>query len=630
MADSTLAATYTAMNTAIALELGMSTDPSAWTDPSTAALLNRVRQSAERSVYYAMLPGDQGNVEWSFLNPPATLSLVAGTSTYTLPDNFTYVGAIGPRLVYAAGSGYVSAEKVDPHSLLEAQARESGSTLSAAISSAGATSLTVESTQNFPVGSLPFTIKIDSEYLRVTAVSSTTFTVTRGYSSTTATTHSSGATVTLLAPPKRFAIRPQASTPATTTGQRFEMLVFPTPDAVYTVNYRYSLAPDGVTSSATYPYGGAQHAETFLSACTAKAELIVKGEPGPHAAEFQKNLAASIIMDRRARNAESKQFPVAPAILGTWGWVAQQVGIKRELGANPALWTFSELEEIRTAIQRGVIEVLKPASTGNPRHKGHRWSWLSSLQPLTTSEPQSSTSATVTVTAGVAVLGTGTWPSWAADGTLILDGVLYDVATRDSSTQVTLIDTSLTDTFTGYTLSRYRYALGSTFSALSHNEITFQPGVGYEPIRVVDPDRIRTAYQQSGTNSSYPWLASVRTRTPATTGTVRELILFPLPNAVYQLEYKTKRTPLEYSDGDYLPGGTDHANLFVCAALAQLEPSYMPQFLSELGSSIEQDQLDNQSFNLGLNTDRSDDYDLSEMRRHWRLTTGSLFGGSYP
>lgn len=616
------------MNRAIAMELGLSTDAADWTSAPTAALLDRVRQSALRSVYYAMLPGEQGNVEWSFTNPPATLSLVAGTSTYTMPDNFTYIGAIGPRLVYAAGSGYVSAEKVDAHSLLEAQARESGSTLSAAISSAGATSLTVTSTKNFPVGAAPFTIKIDSEYLRVTAVSSTTFTVTRGYSGTTAATHSSGATVTLLAPPKRFAIRPVSGTPITTTGQRFEMLVFPTPDTAYTVNYRYNIAPDDVTSSATYPHGGPQHAETFMLACVAKAELIVKGEPGPNTAAFQQQLAASIIMDRRARAAESEQFPAAPAILGTWGWVAQQVGMKLDMGANPALWTYSELEAVRTAIQRGVIEVLKPAATNNPRHKGHRWSWLSTLTTMTTSAPQTSTTAVVTVTAGVAVLGTGTWPTWAADGTLILSGVLYEVASYDSTTQITLTDTSLTTTSTGYTISRYRYALGTTFSALSHDQLTFQPGTGYPDIRAVDPDAIRNEYQMNGNVSSYPWLASIRTRTPATTGTTREMIFFPLPNAAYQITYKTKRSPLEYADGDYMPGGTDHANLFVTAALAQMDAQWMPQFMAELGSSIELDQLDHQTHNLGTNEDHSDD--IATMRRHWRRETGSLFGTTWP
>lgn len=634
MADSTLSVTWTSCNTAIARELGMSTDPSSWTDSSVSAKLDYVRQSAERSFYYALLPGEQGQVEWSFLNPPSTLNLVAGTSTYTLPDDFAYIGAIGPRLVYAAGTGYVSAEKVDAHTLTEAQARESGSTLSAAIATTGATSLTVASSKNFPINLVPFTVMIDSEYLRVTAVSGTTFTVTRGYNSTTAATHSSGATVTLLGPPKRFAVRPKASTPTAGAGQRFELLVFPTPDMNATVSYRYNVIPDAMTSTNPYPSGGAIHGETLMLACLARAELLVKGEPGPKTAEFKQQLGASITMDRRARANESEQFPMAPALLGSWGWVAQEVGRKLDLGANPALWSWSDLEKVRVAIQRGVIEVLKPADTGNKRHKGHRWSWLNTLTTVTTSAPYST--STVTIANGVATLSTASpyttaaFPSWAGDGTLVVSGVMYDVSTRDSDTQVTLVDTNATASAgSTYTLGRYRYSLGGTFSALSHDHLTFSPGIGYPTIKVIDPDTLREQ-QQSGAQYSYPWFASVRTKTPATTGTTRELVFWPIPNAAFLVTYKTKRSPLEYSDGDYLPGGTDHANLWVSAALAQIDKSYYPQFIAELGASIELDQLDQQTHNLGPNRDHSDDQNIHQLRRHWRVQSGSLFGGSYP
>ncbi|HWB08628.1 MAG TPA: hypothetical protein VG826_05365 [Pirellulales bacterium] len=66
-------------------------------------------------------------------------------------------------------------------------------TLSAAITSTGATSLTVASATAFP--GAQFRILIDSEIMLVTAVSGTTFTVARGQEGTTAATHSSGANV---------------------------------------------------------------------------------------------------------------------------------------------------------------------------------------------------------------------------------------------------------------------------------------------------------------------------------------------------------------------------------------------------------------------------------------------------
>ena len=66
-------------------------------------------------------------------------------------------------------------------------------TLAAAITDTTGTSITVTSSASFP--SAPFIIGIDTECLLVTNVSGTTWTVTRGYESSTAATHSNGASI---------------------------------------------------------------------------------------------------------------------------------------------------------------------------------------------------------------------------------------------------------------------------------------------------------------------------------------------------------------------------------------------------------------------------------------------------
>ncbi|HEX4144724.1 MAG TPA: hypothetical protein VHY91_14555 [Pirellulales bacterium] len=78
---------------------------------------------------------------------------------------------------------------------MEQFANNASSTLSAAITSTTATTLTVTSASTFP-GTGNFRIKIDTEILIVTGVSGTTFTVTRGAESTTAATHLNTAPVT--------------------------------------------------------------------------------------------------------------------------------------------------------------------------------------------------------------------------------------------------------------------------------------------------------------------------------------------------------------------------------------------------------------------------------------------------
>jgi len=66
-------------------------------------------------------------------------------------------------------------------------------TLAAAITDTSGTSITVTSETSFPAA--PFIISIDTECLLVTVVSGTTWTVTRGYESSTAATHSNGASI---------------------------------------------------------------------------------------------------------------------------------------------------------------------------------------------------------------------------------------------------------------------------------------------------------------------------------------------------------------------------------------------------------------------------------------------------
>ena len=66
-------------------------------------------------------------------------------------------------------------------------------TLAAAITDTSGTSITVTSSASFP--SAPFIIGIDTECMLVTNVSGTTWTVTRGYESSTAATHDNGATI---------------------------------------------------------------------------------------------------------------------------------------------------------------------------------------------------------------------------------------------------------------------------------------------------------------------------------------------------------------------------------------------------------------------------------------------------
>jgi hypothetical protein len=102
--------------------------------------------------------------------------------------------------------------------------------------------------------------------------------------------------------PKLAAIRPKSSDGS--NGQRFELLLWPTPEKVYTLSYSYHALPSKLTASNPYPLGGQAHAETILESCLAIAESRMDNVAGIHAAAFQQRLRASISFDQKMNTAE--------------------------------------------------------------------------------------------------------------------------------------------------------------------------------------------------------------------------------------------------------------------------------------------------------------------------------------
>jgi hypothetical protein len=100
-----------------------------------------------------------------------------------------------------------------------------------------------------------------------------------------------------------------------------------------------------------------------------------------------------------------------------------------------------------------------------------KWSYYYQNGQITTSASQTSSTITYDHTGGVAerlvTIAAGTWPSWAAYGHLVIDNVPYRVATRESSTTLTLSPRSNPGADvaagTSYTLYRNTYPLPLDF-----------------------------------------------------------------------------------------------------------------------------------------------------------------------
>lgn len=92
-----------------------------------------------------------------------------------------------------------------------------------------------------------------------------------------------------------------------TNGQRWKIMLYPSPSAVYTLHGTMRIHPLGPNGTQEYLYGGAEHSQTIIESCLAQAELQIDGQPGAHAAEFLNCLHTSIMLDNQMH---------APEVLG--------------------------------------------------------------------------------------------------------------------------------------------------------------------------------------------------------------------------------------------------------------------------------------------------------------------------
>lgn len=228
MAESSLSVGRPELRREVGRFLGIGRNPDNWSADEVTDVDDLINAGL-RNFYFPEVNGE--TYEWSFLRPITTLTTVAGTSAYDLPDDY---GAHFGRLTYPAGSSTF-----------------------------------------YP----PIPI-ISEEMLRSRAANLST------------SSH-----------PKVAAVRPKAYD--ATTGQRWEILFWPTPNAAYTLSYRYQANPSALSDSLPYALGGMKHAETILESCLAVAESRMDDAvTTQHQARFKSCLAMSVAQDRRNHTGE--------------------------------------------------------------------------------------------------------------------------------------------------------------------------------------------------------------------------------------------------------------------------------------------------------------------------------------
>lgn len=213
----------------------------------------------------------------------------------------------------------------------------------------------------------------------------------------------------------------------------------------------------------------------------------------------------------------------------------------------------------------------------NRVYLAHDWSFFRPVVDVTLTAPYAT--GTITIAAGVVTLVGGTFPSWAADGTLKVNNRYYSVASRGSNTQITLDDTSVTvASAANYQLARPEVPMDAAFDSVANDsDLTFYPGADrWYPSVCQRHDSTIRKLESETPEFERPYFYSVRTsRFDPTVGSRKVLAFYPAPNAAYVLRVPMILRPVALDGTNLYPiGGETLSQVFLEACLAAAEHNY--------------------------------------------------------
>jgi hypothetical protein len=272
------------------------------------------------------------------------------------------------------------------------------------------------------------------------------------------------------------------------------------------------------------------------------------------------------------------------------------VGFFLGFGSNSLNWTASQLSELTAIVQSGVRRVYYPPAL-NAQVAGYEWSWLHPNSYIDIVAPYAT--GTVTIVNGVVTLVGGTFPTWVNDQTrMSITGVSYQVDTRDSNSQVTLVDTSVNAVAgTIYQVAQFAYDLPDNFGRLLGG-FHYPPEAYRRPISIISAGRIEDLQSQTNLTGT-PHEAAVRYKSSdGTTGQRQEVMFYPTSSAPWTLSYEYEAYSGSLTDTFPYPlGGMQLAELYIesCLAVAETRVNdeigqHAAQFQSLLMDAIARDR----------------------------------------
>jgi hypothetical protein len=282
--------------------------------------------------------------------------------------------------------------------------------------------------------------------------------------------------------------------------------------------------------------------------------------------------------------------------------------------------TSTEQDRVTRVVASGLRQFYHPPriSTNGKTPVSHDWSFVWIPETITHVAPHST--GTVTIVDGVCTFTSATLPAGAADYRLTVNGVGYEVSTRDGDDQLTLVDTTVdADAGTSYTLSKDDYDLPDDFGHFASNSITYAPSATVKRrVKLVGEGYIRELRSKPylGT-AAEPYLIALRAKENVeATGTRSEVLFWPNVQSEALVSYTYHvRVPLPTDADDYVPGASDHSETILASCLAAGErlldgnaggPQWQ-HFQRMLEASVDFDRQNNRPAHLGYNADREPD-----------------------
>jgi hypothetical protein len=243
----------------------------------------------------------------------------------------------------------------------------------------------------------------------------------------------------------------------------------------------------------------------------------------------------------------------------------------------------------------------------------HIWSFLHGEHVFYTIAPYST--GTIAISASsTTVAGTGTtFTAAMAAGQLIVNDQMFEIASHGGTDALTLNAAPVTAVAAGtsYQIAFIHYAQPTNFAG-NIGPVTFAPGQGSGPLKVISAEALDNIRQTSGVNSGRPEFIAFGGADDQGTAVIK---VWPTPDAEYQLRFRYMKSHLAMSSITDIP--RYHADtlfaamsMVIAEAFGVGDPNGSKQyFLQRLSHSVSMDRSLRAAETgdvLGYNADRSD------------------------